>query len=137
MVSGSTVPEQQKSLWAIDIQWYEQNNRSFIDLAQRGLCPKCVEKLSKKKKKATQSEVLTTLKDCCGKSSDYITGKMPILESVFHILLANGNKPMDIEDIGHQLSERRGGDTYAGSPQMLTRLLNNDHWYGFKQVSTE
>jgi hypothetical protein len=135
MVSGNKTPEPAKVLWSIDTQWFEKNNRSFLDLAQRGLCPKCVEKLGKKKKKATSSEVLSAIQDCCSKLPDFMTVRMPIMESVFRILLANGNKPMAVEDIGHELSIRRGGDNYAGSPQMLTRLLNNDHWYGFKKVS--
>ena len=135
MVSSTGIPEQPKSLWIIDIQWYEQNNRSFVDLAHRSLCPKCVEKLAKKKKKTASSEVLAAIKDCCAKTPDFITPKLPILESIFRILLANGNEPMDIRDIGRELSLRRGGDNYAGSPQMLTRLLSNDHWYGFKQVT--
>ena len=137
MVSENTTPEQQKSLWVVDIQWYEQNNRSFLDLAQRSLCPKCAEKLGKKKKKPVASEMLAAIKDCCGKSPDFLTAKMPILDSVFRILLANGNKPMEIGEISRELSERRGGDNYAGSPQLLTRLLSNDHWYGFKQVGEE
>jgi len=132
MVTAGSVPEQ--DYWIIDIQWYEQNNRSFVDLAQRGLCAKCVEKFSKKKKKPTRAEVFTVIKDCCGKLPEYITGKLPILESVFRILLANGNKPMAIEEISLQLNERRGGDMYTSAPQLLSRLLNNDRWYGFRKA---
>ncbi len=136
MVSGSRNPELTKVLWFIDTQWYEKNNRSLLDLAQSSLCLKCVEKLGKKRKKTALSEVLVAIKDCCSKLPDFVTARMPIMESVFRILLANGNRPMTVEDIGRELSERRGGDNYAGSPQMLTRLLYNDHWYGFKQESS-
>jgi len=134
MVTAGSNTEQ-RDRWIIDIQWYEQNNRSFIDLAQRGVCAKCVEKFNKKKKKPTQSEVFTAIKDCCSKLPEFISVKLPILESVFRILLANGNKPMAVEEIGRQLSERRSGDMYAGSAQLLSRLLANDRWYGFKKVT--
>jgi len=39
-----------------------------------------------------------------------------------------------VEELGAQLSEWRGGDTYRTSPEMLTRLLNSDQFYGLRQV---
>lgn len=133
MVTENIAPEQTQSRWFIDLVWYEQNNRSFFDLAHQSLCTKCTEKLGKKKKKATQNDVLVAIKDCCSQSPEYITSKMPLLESIFRIILANGNQPMDIEEIGKQLTERRG-EVYSVSTQILTRILSNDRWYGFKQV---
>jgi hypothetical protein len=133
MTPEKLAPEQTLSRWFVDLAWYEQNNRSFLNLAQQGLCAKCVEKLGKKKKKHTQNDIITTIKDCCSKSPEFITSKMPLLESIFRVILANGNEPMDIEEIGKQLTESRG-DAYSLSAQTLTRLLENDRWYGFKQV---
>ena len=133
-MTENVAPEQTQSRWFIDLEWYEQNNRSFLDLTQRILCTKCTEKFGKKKKKATQSDILTAIKDCCSKSSEYITSKMPLLESIFRIILANGIEPMSTEEIGKQLSEWRG-DIYSVSTQSLTRLLSNDRWYGFRQAS--
>lgn len=136
-VMENIAPEQPQSRWFIDPDWYEQNKRSFFDLAQRSLCPKCTEKLGKKKKKPTTEDVLKAIQDCCTSSPDYITSKMPMMEGIFRVLLANGNQPLDIAELGKQLSERRGGDIYAASPQVLTRLLSNDRWYGFRQVTEE
>ena len=98
-------PEQIRSQWFIDLAWYEQYSRSFLDLTHQSLCTKCTEKLGKKKKKATQNDVLATIKDCCSQSSEYITSKMPQLESIFRIILANENQPMSIEEIGKQLTD--------------------------------
>jgi hypothetical protein len=135
MVIENAAPEQAASpKWYIDTDWYESTNRSFYELARRGLCPKCVEKMGKKKKKPTESDVLAAIKDCCGKTPEYITGRLPVKETVFRIMLANGNAPLDIQDIGKQVNERRGGDAYAASPAMLERLLSIDNWYGFKKV---
>jgi hypothetical protein len=127
--------KQPTSYWVIDLDWYEQNRRSFIESARRSLCSKCNEKLQKKKKKVTLDDVLGSIIDCCAKTPDYITRKTPVMDSIFRILLANGNQPLDVEDMGKQLSERRGDNTYTALPHILTRLLTNDHWYGFKQVS--
>jgi len=133
MTSEKLAPEQTLSPWFVDLAWYEQNNRSFLNLARQGLCAKCLEKLGKKKKKYTQNDVITALKDCCSKSPEFITSKMPLLESIFRVILANGNEPMNIEEIGKQLTEHRG-DAYSVSTQILTLLLDNDRWYGFKQI---
>lgn len=129
---GNGVPV--KNRWLIDPDWYEKNNRSFFDIAHRSLCTKCVEKLDKKKKKATHSDILAAIRDCCARSPEYITVKMPIAESIFRVLLASG-QPVELEEIGRQISERRGGDSYAGNPDLIIRLLENDHSYGFKKAN--
>lgn len=133
MVTEEVSTGEIKIRWSIDRDWYEKNNRSFFDLAHRSLCSKCVEKLDNKKKKATPSEVLTAIRGCCARSSGYITGKTPITESIFRVLLAS-NQPLEAEEIGRQISERRGGDSYAGNKQFITRLLENDRSHGFKKV---
>jgi len=83
---------------------------------------------------ASEADVLATIKDCCSKTPEFITGELPILESIFRLLLANGNKPMDLEEIGSQLSERRGGDATRTSVEVLSRILESDRYYGLRQV---
>lgn len=122
------------SLWVIDLDWFEKNNRSFIDLARRSLCPKCTDKLQKKKKKTSESDVLTAIKDCCFRTPGFITAKLPLLESAFRVILAGDNKPMGINALTKELSLRRGAEAYTPRPESLDRLLSNDRWYGFKKV---
>ena len=135
MTIDNTNNEQTGTRWVIDMEWYEKNHRSFYELAHNGLCPKCVEKLGKKKKKTTESDLLAAIKDCCGQTPDYVTGRMPIMESVFRIILANGNEPLSVSEISKQLNQRRGGEAYVTDPALLTRVLSNDKWYGFKLAS--
>ncbi len=123
--------EQVKQRWFIDLDWYQQNNRSFLALAQRYLCPKCREQL---KGEMAAGDLLTAIKDCCSQTPGFITGELPILDSIFRLFLANGNQPLDVEALGTQLSEWRGGDTYRTSPEILSRLLNNDQFYGLREV---
>ncbi|GAH99783.1 unnamed protein product, partial [marine sediment metagenome] len=47
---------------------------------------------------------------------------------------ANGNQPLDLEELGRQLSEWRGRDTYRTSAGILSRLLKSDQYYGLRQV---
>jgi len=126
--------EQPTSRWCIELDWYQLNRRSFITLAQECLCPACRERLKVDEGGASQADVLAAIKDCCSKTEGFITGELPIMESVFRLLLANGNKPMDLEEIGSQLSERRGGDATRTSVEVLSRILGNDRYYGLRQV---
>ena len=123
--------EQVSQRWFIDLDWHEQRNRSFPALAQRYLCPKCREQL---KGEMAAADLLTAIKDCCSQTPGFITGSSPILDSIFRLFLANGNQPLDAEELGTQLSEWRGGDTYRTSPEILSRLLNSDQYYGLREV---
>jgi hypothetical protein len=118
--------------WFIDLDWHQQSNRSFFALAQGCLCPKCQEQL---KGEISAADLLTTIKDCCSKPPNFITGESPILESIFRLFLANGNQPLDLEKLGRQLGEWRGGDTYRTSAEILSRLLSSDQYYGLRQVT--
>ncbi|MAF84961.1 MAG: hypothetical protein CL875_00510 [Dehalococcoidales bacterium] len=123
--------DQVRQCWFIDLDWYQQNNRSFLTLAQRCLCPKCCEQLPRE---MSAADLLTNIKECCSKTPDFITSELPVLESIFRLFLANGNQPLDLEKLGGQLSEWQGGDTYRTSPEISYRLLNSDRYYGLRQV---
>ena len=125
--------DQPKPRWFIDLDWYQQNNRSFFSLAQGCLCPKCHERL--KVAEVSAADLLATIKDCCSKTLGFISGKLPILESIFRLFLAGGNQPLDLEELGRQLVQWRGGDTYRASAEVLSRLLRSDQYYGLRQVA--
>jgi len=133
-MNGKTGSAQVKPRWFIDLDWYQQNNRSFPALAQNYLCGKCRKKLDTKGKVISETELLATIRDCCANESGFISVQRPILESVFRLFLANGNQPLDLEEMGKQLSERRSGDTYCTSAEILSRLLRNDPYYGIRQL---
>jgi len=120
-----------KQRWFINLDWYQQKNRSFPALAQRCLCPGCREQL---KGETEAADILTNIKDCCSKAPDFITSELPVLESIFRLFLANGNQPLNTEKLSKQLNERRGGDTCHTSPEILFRLLKNDRFYGIQPV---
>ena len=123
--------EQVKPHWFIDLDWYQQNNRSFSALAQKCLCAKCRERLAGD---LAADELWATIRDCCSQTPDFITGRLPILESIFRLFLANGNHPLDLEELGKQLTHWRGSDTYRTSPEILSRLLKDEQYYGIRQV---
>ena len=79
---------------------------------------------------------MSTIRDCCSKTPGFITHNLPILESIFRLFLANNNQPLDLEELGEQLSQWRGGDTYGTSAEVLSRLLESDQYYGLRRVQS-
>lgn len=128
--------EQVRPQYCIDLDWYQQNGRSFSTLAESRLCPKCRKRLKPTEEKLSGTELLATFRDCCSKTRGFIAREQPVLESAFRLFLSNGNKPLDMEELGRQLSERRGGDTASTSTELLSRLLGNDRYYGLRQVAS-
>ena len=124
-----------KTRWVIDLDLLQSTSRSFSVLARDTLCPKCRKKLKVDTTEAKPAELLKAIQNCCGKSTDYIHGSLPFQESIFRTFLANGNKPLTLEELGGKLNERRGIDTYRTSPAVLTRLMQNDKYYGFRGIS--
>jgi len=125
--------DQPTQRWFIDLAWFDQHNHSFWALAEGYLCPKCRERLEGGRGEILAADLLSSIKDCCAKIPGFVTAKSPILDSIFRLFLANGNQPLDLEELSKQLAEWRGG-TYRASPQILPRLLGNDHYYGLRQV---
>jgi len=126
--------DQIRPRWFIDLDWYQQNNRSFLALAQGCLCPKCREQLPEADISA--ADLLATIKDCCSKTPDFITARSPILERIFRLFLAGGNQPLDVEELGKQLTHWCGEEPRNTSARVLSRLLDSDQYYGLRQASS-
>jgi hypothetical protein len=119
--------------WFIDLDWLEEHDRSFLALAQGRLCAKCVKK-RKDSKPISPAQLISTIKGCCGKASDFISDELPILESVFRLFLANGNQPLSLEELSKQLAKRMGAESPRTSVEILSRLLRDEHYYGLRQA---
>ena len=132
MDKDSTNINQARPRWFINLAWYQQNNRSFLTLAEGRLCPKCRERLGERRESA--EELLANIRDCCSKNTGFITPDTPILESIFRLFLANGNQPLDLEELVEHLSRWRTGNVYRPSVEVLSRLLSSDQCYGFSKV---
>ena len=126
--------DQTAAHWFIDLDWLEQNNRSFLALAQGCLCPKCLGRLEKGKKQFSPADLLTNIKGCCSKTPEFFVDRPPILESIFRIFLANGNQPLGLEELSKRLAERQGDAPQRTSTEVLSRLLGNERNYGLRKV---
>ncbi len=128
-------PEQAKTSWYIDLDWYQSNHRSFSTLAGRCLCANCRERLQVTGGEIPADELMAAIKDCCSREPGFISGELPILESIFRLFLANGNQPLGLEELSKQLSEWRAESSHRTSTKVLYRLLNNDQHYGLRQFT--
>jgi len=131
MTKDDISTDQPRPRWFIDPDWYLQHGRAISALLHGCLCDDCRKKLSKEDNQPSDAELLNRIRECCNQSTGFITGQMPILESLFRLFIACGNEPMTVEEMGRQLSERRGGDITRTSEETLLRLLKNDRFYGF------
>jgi len=119
----------------IDLDWYRQQERSFATLASSRLCP------TSRKKEKTKSEavLLRAIRQCCSKRDGFVTPNMPLLEMVFRAFLANGNQPLNLEQIQEQLQKWLGDSSNARdlSIPKLKRILDHDRYYGLRPAPAE
>jgi hypothetical protein len=118
--------------YRIDLDWYDEQGRSFTMLAVSRLC-----QASKKKKIPKSSNALfTTIRQCCAKREDYIVPSMPLQEMIFRLLLANGNQPLTPGEIKDRLEQALSSTAEPRdlSVSKLKRVIDNDRFYGLKAV---
>ena len=118
--------------WTIDLKWLETNKRDFSTLAKDKLCAKCRKKLKADTTAVKPADILKSVQTCCSKADDFITPGLPFQESIFRVFLANGNKPLTLEELGEKLNKRRGTDAHRTSVTFLARVMKNDDYYGIK-----
>ena len=65
--------------------------------------------------------------DSSSHDADYLLPDTPLKEAIFRLILANGNRPMDADEISQILSERWAMSAYPRnlSPHVINRLLEN------------
>ena len=115
----------------IELGWYLEHDRSFMVLARTRLCPDCQERLPMNE--SSEEVVQEAIKDCCSKKPGFTSPRLPVLETMFRILLANGNEPMTVGEIRQRMREIRV-DNFDPGPDVLTRLLDHDSYYGLSQL---
>jgi hypothetical protein len=120
--------------WAIDLNWLKATGRSFSILARDTLCAKCRKKLKADSLEVKSTELLKTIQKCCSKSDNFITPGLPFQETIFRVILANGNKPITLAELGEALRQRPGIDVYRTSVIFLSRLMQDDVYYGIKCI---
>ena len=118
--------------YCIDLNWYQEQRRSFITFAASRLCPSCRKKVLPK----SEAALLRNIKQCCSKREGFLTTNMPLREMSFRLLLANGNQPLELEQIQEGLQQWLGDIIGAQdiSVPKLKRIIENDRYYGLRTI---
>jgi len=124
----------------IDFSWWEKQNRDIRVLMLDHLCPECgdnvgslsevemIDMVDPDSAEVTQVDAIwEAIRVCCGPKPDYITPDTPLLDSIFGLFLANGNKPLSVLELYERLDRR--------PPEIILRVLTKGRVYlGVKPV---
>lgn len=148
--------EQEKPKYFIDVQWYDEHDRSFRAVAQARFCRSCQAKLGTVAQERVPTvdartgrvvfemrdvpfgaNPMSVIRSCCSKAKDYISLETPALEAVFRVFLANANQPTDLEGVRDQLAEyiHLNGRPHGYGVEYLQRLVESDHYYGIRRFA--
>ena len=127
------ISELEDLTYFINLDWFQRTDRSFAVIAQRCLCPACQERLASKPDVMLSVSLIENIRDCCSKTPNFISFKLPLLEKVFRLFISKGNEPISLAELIMQLS-LYSNNSVSLSPSTLKRLLDNNKYYGFCQV---
>ena len=137
LLEDKITTEEAEPRYFIDQDWYRESERSLAALVQGRLCPACRSRLGTGKGQDLADSTLASVAECCSKGEGFFAPRLPVMESVFRLFLANGNQPLNVEEIWAQLLEMRGGSPLGLSPPVLRRLLDSDRYYGLRPLPQE
>jgi hypothetical protein len=132
MTESDTVSKLEGLSYFIDLDYFQESDRSFAAIAWHCLCSACQERSASSLKDVEAVSLVANIKDCCSKAPDFIHSKLPLFEWILRVFLSRGNEPLSLAELATQLA------TYSDNPvslppQTLKRILDNDRYYGFKQ----
>lgn len=113
--------------YLVDLKWLEENQLSFAALVGRCLCSR-----HRPLAKESPEKVLATIARCCSQTEDYLPQRLPLLESIFRLVLAKGNQPVSTRSLASELSLRRGESV---DEEKVARLLASEpRFYGLRAI---
>ena len=121
-----------KTLFHIDLKWFEKNGRDLREAMHEALCDECrarypsyaeahvVDRVHPQTGEVTRVDALwESIVDHCSLKPGFITPATPMTAAIFRALLANGNQPMSSEQL-----QKRAGKGSAGA--ILKLLLGSE-----------
>jgi hypothetical protein len=124
----------------IDFSWWEKQNKDIRVFMRDLLCSECreglasqpgapeVDMIDPETAEVTRVDALwEAVRACCSLKQDYITSDTPILDGIFRVFLANGNKPLSVQQLHERLDKK--------PPDVILRTLTRGQVYlGIKPV---
>jgi hypothetical protein len=129
----SLIKPKTTSPFKIDFDWWKKNDRNWRVYLRGFLCDEhqalfenlenneTIDWVDPKTAEITQVDGLFhVLITHCAKQEDFLTSHMTLVDSVFRILLSNGNHPLSPEELGERLNRQ---------PTMILRTLSGPRVY--------
>jgi len=124
----------------IDFRWWEKQNRDIRVFMLDHLCPECgdavgslsevtmIDMVDSEAAEVTRVDAIwEAIRACCSLKPGYITPNTPLLDSIFRLFLANGNRPLSVLELYERLDRR--------PPETILRVLTKGRVYlGIKPV---
>ena len=127
------------SYYCISPERLVELNRSLEVLLLTRRCRSCREQPFDVAHPPSVDEQMQHIVECCGLDETFIRPAMPMQEIVFRMLLAQGNRPMSLEAVHYQLTDRWAtpGNPMNISQKGLKSILDSDEFYGFRELPPE
>jgi len=146
---------EEESRYFIDVDWYDENELSFPDIARARMCPQCQARVGEESEERYPvadrrtgrvtyevrsveygARPIPIIRDCCSRKGSFIAPEMTALEVIFRILLANANQPMPLAHLREQLREwcPNGRCQWLLMPMdVLRQVVDSDGFYGLRR----
>ncbi len=118
----------------IDLSWWEKQNKDIRVFLKDLLCEECrdnvgdladakiVDMIDPETAEITQVDAIwEAIRACCSLQPAYITVDTPLLEGIFRLFLANGNKPLSVLELHGRLDKK--------PPETILRMLTRGRVY--------
>jgi len=126
----------------IDMDWWEQEGRSFRVELWNHLCPECRQRFGTYRGTEAidwvdpqTAEVQRvdglwhSLRQCCAERPEYLGNDVTLPTAIFRVFLANGNEPLSAIEVWQRLARR--------DPETVLRLLvRGRSYYGIRPVQS-
>jgi len=102
----------------IDLNWWQRQNKDIRVFLQDILCEECragldlnheqtVDMIDPDTAEVQRVDAMwEAIRACCSLKPGYITIDTPLLESIFRVFLANGNKPLSVRELHERLNKK-------------------------------
>jgi hypothetical protein len=118
----------------IDLNWWQRQNKDIRIFLLDVLCEECrgelgdlaeeriVDMIDRDTAEVKRVDATwEAIGACCSVHPGYITMDTPLLESIFRVFLANGNKPLSLRELHARLDRK--------PPETILRLLTKGRVY--------
>jgi hypothetical protein len=118
----------------IDFSWWDKKNRDIRVFMLEHLCDGCrddvgslsevklIDMIDPETAEVTRVDAIwEAIRACCGEKPGYISPDTPLLDSIFRLFLANGNRPLSVVELYEHLDRR--------PPETILRVLTKGRVY--------